>query len=404
MADAYLLTQTARLLDACVCIYQTETREIHGMDGRNTIYKLSQTQDEELRKMIKPGETRLPELRQLEGQAFLAYFSISAGQILLAGPVVPEPVETELLARIRKGNRFWESAGLLIRARNLEMFVTGVLLLFYELTGERVSPGSFWQHNQSRYPQIEDIECRMSGDVFDQMEHGQIHNPFSQEMREQASIKNGDLEALEQSFEETYEGKVGTLARTPLRHYKNVAIGNITLASRSAILGGLSAEQSFTMADSFILQLEEMESVPEVTLLNREAERLYTQAVHACKKTADKVEHPLVKKTKNYIFTHLHGTILITEIAAYLNVNADYLSHLFSRQEKITLKRYILEEKIRSSCHDLKYTDTPILEIGYYFGFSSQSHFTRAFREVMGMTPSQYRRQFGDENRQKRGK
>ncbi len=395
MADAYLLTQTARLLDACVCIYQTETREIHVMDEENTIYTLSQAQDEELRKIIRHDETRFPLIRQLEGQALLAYFSISAGQILLVGPVVPEPVEQELLARIRKGNRFWESVGLLIRARNLEMFVTGVLLLFYELTGERVTSDSFWKQNQNRYPQIEGIECRMSRDVFEQMEHGQIHNPLSQEQREQASIENGDLEALEQSFAETYEGKVGTLARTPLRHYKNVAIGNITLASRSAILGGLPAEQSFTMADSFILQLEEMESVPEVTLLNREAERLFAQAVHLCKKTADTVEHPLVKKTKNYIFAHLHGTLPITEIASYLNVNADYLSHLFSRQEKITLKRYILEEKIKSSCHDLKYTATPILEIGYYFGFSSQSHFTRAFREVMGMTPSQYRSQFG---------
>ena len=39
------------------------------------------------------------------------------------------------------------------------------------------------------------------------------------------------------SISETYEGKIGILAKDPLRHYKNVAIGNITLASRAAIQG-----------------------------------------------------------------------------------------------------------------------------------------------------------------------
>ena len=53
---------------------------------------------------------------------------------------------------------------------------------------------------------------------------------------------------------ETYEGEIGILAKDPLRSAKNVAIGNITLASRAAIRGGMSTEKSFSLADSFSQQ------------------------------------------------------------------------------------------------------------------------------------------------------
>lgn len=55
------------------------------------------------------------------------------------------------------------------------------------------------------------------------------HNPYDQEMREQESIRRGDIEALKLCWEEKYEGSIGVLAPDPLRSLKNIAIGVITL-------------------------------------------------------------------------------------------------------------------------------------------------------------------------------
>ena len=55
----------------------------------------------------------------------------------------------------------------------------------------------------------------------------------------------------------------------------------------------------------------------------------------------------MIAAVKDYIFQHFHDSIQITDIAKYLKVNPDYLSHLFKEQEHITIKRYILQEKIR---------------------------------------------------------
>lgn len=89
-------------------------------------------------------------------------------------------------------------------------------------------------------------------------EQAGIHNPYEQERREQDAIRHGDVAALNRSISETYEGKIGQLAKDPLRHHKNVAIGNITLASRTAVEAGVSVEKSFTMADSMIQRLKKL--------------------------------------------------------------------------------------------------------------------------------------------------
>lgn len=39
----------------------------------------------------------------------------------------------------------------------------------------------------------------------------------------------------------------------------------------------------------------------------------------------------------------------------------------------------------------LRYSDKPVTAIGSYLGFSSASHFSRAFKSYVGSTPSEYR-------------
>lgn len=154
----------------------------------------------------------------------------------------------------------------------LEAFVSCILLLFAQITGKELTLAEFWEGNKEQYQKVGQIQERISEDIFIRQENFGPHNPYEKELRELDSIRNGDKESLRKSLSETYEGEYGILAKNPLRQHQNLAIIEIAFASRAAIQGGVSVEKSFSMTDSFVQQIEEMDNIQEVEILKLEAQ------------------------------------------------------------------------------------------------------------------------------------
>ena len=196
-----------------------------------------------------------------------------------------------------------KKVGLNLQMCELDTFVTGILLCYYFLTGNELSVAEFWERNEESMPKVQGALEEMTKNLFQYQEKERVglHNPYEQEQREQEAIRHGDIAALNRSISETYEGQIGRLAKDPLRHHKNVAIGNITLASRTAVEAGVSVEKSFTMADNFIQQIEEIDNVVEVEAFKREAQRLYASAVAEEQKSdTGGYKNPLIGEVKDY--------------------------------------------------------------------------------------------------------
>ena len=109
-------------------------------------------------------------------------------------------------------------------------------------------------------------------------------------------------------------------------------------------------------------------------------------------------EDVLTSQVRNYIYLHIMDKLQVTDIAKEFDVTPNYLSDRFRKQEGISLKQYIINEKIEASEYFLKYTDKSIGEISEHCAFGSQSRFTQYFRERHGVTPSAYRRIFQQEH------
>lgn len=192
-------------------------------------------------------------------------------------------------------------------------------------------------------------------------------------------------------------GKVGVLSRDPVRNAKDLAIVLITLASRSAIAGGLLPEVAYSMSDAFIQRAQELSNVGEVTALSRQAEVEYCTAVRDL--SSGGVHSVLVVRCKNLVIQQLHAKLSVKDLARQLDVTPDYLSHLFAREEGMKLTDYITREKISSAKKHLAYTNDAYEAIAFSLGFSSQSHFSKAFKKWTGMTPKQYREQNGKQRK-----
>ncbi len=78
--------------------------------------------------------------------------------------------------------------------------------------------------------------------------------------------------------------------------------------------------------------------------------------------------------------------------ASSLNVSARYLGQVTRKIAGKTPKTLIDEYLVGEVERQLATTNKTVQEVAYDFGFSSQAHFTKFFKKMKGITPSQYRK------------
>ena len=82
----------------------------------------------------------------------------------------------------------------------------------------------------------------------------------------------------------------------------------------------------------------------------------------------------------------------VKSIADSLSYNENYLSHLFKEKTGITIKDYLTKKKITYACELLKSSELIIEGIAEYLNFASAHTFRRVFKQHMGVSPSDYRK------------
>lgn len=75
-----------------------------------------------------------------------------------------------------------------------------------------------------------------------------------------------------------------------------------------------------------------------------------------------------------------------------LGISPTHLRRLFKAEENQTVTEYINRCRIGCAVHLLKYSDLNILEIALESGFEEQNYFSRVFKKLIGLTPTEFRR------------
>ena len=103
-------------------------------------------------------------------------------------------------------------------------------------------------------------------------------------------------------------------------------------------------------------------------------------------------ERSEVKRLRRYIDEHYAEDVKLADLAALANWNAYYLLRVFRGEIGLPPHAYLENVRIREAQRLLK-DGTPVVEVAYQTGFSSQSHFTTTFKRLIGVTPGQYAKQ-----------
>lgn len=97
------------------------------------------------------------------------------------------------------------------------------------------------------------------------------------------------------------------------------------------------------------------------------------------------------ERIDKYIHATLPAPVIIEQLAAACELSQYQLMRLMKRALGISPQQYVQERRIDLARKLLRESDLPLTEIAFELGFSSQSHFTSAFRALTGHTPKAYR-------------
>ncbi len=126
-----------------------------------------------------------------------------------------------------------------------------------------------------------------------------------------------------------------------------------------------------------------------------------TLAIHLLKKYCVKKPHissygdglPKYKLRQaiDYIHTHIEQDIKLVDLAELVGMSQYYFAHLFKQSMGIAPYQYVIQQRVERAKQLLKYRDVAISDIALACGFANQSHFTKHFRKLTGITPKAYR-------------
>jgi AraC-like DNA-binding protein len=105
--------------------------------------------------------------------------------------------------------------------------------------------------------------------------------------------------------------------------------------------------------------------------------------------------HWQANRVSAYISANLQARIRAHDLAATLQLSVGHFSRAFRQTFGQAPKSYVTSRRVLRAQELLIRSREPLAQVALQCGLSDQSHFTRVFRRVVGVTPGAWRRQHG---------
>lgn len=98
---------------------------------------------------------------------------------------------------------------------------------------------------------------------------------------------------------------------------------------------------------------------------------------------------------RNYILRNLHTRISVEELSSYLRLDTSQVYRIFKKHTGQSPQHYITGLRMQKACELLEKTDLPVKDVAHWLNFEYQSHFTKQFKALTGLSPTVYRQTHG---------
>ncbi|NLL30155.1 MAG: helix-turn-helix transcriptional regulator [Clostridiales bacterium] len=199
-------------------------------------------------------------------------------------------------------------------------------------------------------------------------------------------IESRNKEELIKIVKEKHESEI--IDEVDTEHKRDDLIIWNALFSREVIRSGISKKFLHTVYNKFYRAIKKGNSM---LLLQKIELDMINEYFDLIINETEITENFVVNKLLQALYLNIEGQISLEEICEKLNISVGYASSSFKKQKGISIMQYLRKIKIERAKTLLLTSDKTILEISILLGFHDQSHFTRTFKKIAGMSPTEYR-------------
>ena len=226
------------------------------------------------------------------------------------------------------------------------------------------------------------------------LDTGPFNYPFHYERTVMDKVRCGDRNQAKAALRELLDGIFATKAG--MDTVKACALELLIVLSRAAVEGGGNLEQLTLLNFNCIDQLTSCHDNTQVE------EWMFDSLNHFMDnmlENRDGMNLRVINKACDYIVKNCHKNISLEEVAQTAHLSPFYFSRLFKQEKGCNFVDFTTRIRIDKAKIMLKNPELTAVRISTEVGYQDASYFSRVFRQMVGLTPNQYRSEMRKKSR-----
>jgi AraC family transcriptional regulator len=178
------------------------------------------------------------------------------------------------------------------------------------------------------------------------------------------------------------DGAYGEVELDPSRKFADPRLSALVEAARAEMVAGFPSGRLF---------MDSVEQAMAVALVEGHAVRhrpvqLYRGGLGSAR----------LRRIKELVRAKMGDDLSLGEMAQSIGLSTAHFARMFRKSTGETPHQFVLRQRVERAKAMLRVPDARVLDVAVACGFTTQQHFAQVFRDVCGVSPTQYRQDFLD--------
>jgi AraC family transcriptional regulator len=173
------------------------------------------------------------------------------------------------------------------------------------------------------------------------------------------------------------DGAYGEVELRPSRKFADPRLSAMAAAVHAEMVAGFPSGRLF---------LDSVEQAMAVTLVNGHAVRhrpvqMYRGGLGSAR----------LRRIKELVHSKMEDDLSLEDMAQSVGLSTAHFARMFRKSTGETPHQFVLRQRLERGKAMLRAPDARVLDVAVACGFKTQQHFAQVFRDVLGLSPTQYR-------------